>query len=131
MEHIETMEHRHTMEHREASKKSFLVYKLNKYFTIPIEKIAYFYIKYDNPCIVCFDRQEFIVNYSLEQLQQVLSPQQFYRLNRQYLINFSAVKEVEHYFSRKLIVTLVIPASDKLLVSREKAPGFLHWLDNR
>jgi LytTr DNA-binding domain len=52
-------------------------------------------------------------------------------LNRQYLINFNAVKEVEHYFSRKLLVNPVIPTKDKLVVSKEKVTEFLRWLDNR
>jgi two-component system, LytTR family, response regulator LytT len=114
-----------------ADKKSFLVYKQNKYLTIPTENIAFFYIKYDAPVIVCFDRQEFAVNYSLEQIQHLVSEKQFYRVNRQYLINFSAVKEVEHYFARKLLVNLIISLKEKLLVSKEKATSFLRWLENR
>lgn len=51
-----------------------------------------------------------------------------HRLNRQYLINFNAIKEVEHYFARKLLVNAIIPARDKLIVSKEKVAGFLHWL---
>ena len=119
------------MERLETSKKSFLVYKLNKYLSIPTEKIAFFYIRYDSASIVCFDKQEYQVNYSLDQLQELLPDQHFFRANRQYLVSFSAVKEVEHYFSRKLIVTLVIPVGDKLIISREKATAFLRWLDNR
>ncbi len=114
-----------------TGKQSFLVYKHNKYLTVPTGNIAFFYIKYDCTILVCFDRQEYSVNYSLEQLQQLLPDLQFYRLNRQYLISFSAVKEVEHYFARKLLVKLSIPVTEKLLVSKEKAPDFLRWLENR
>jgi len=81
--------------------------------------------------IMCFDKQEYFVNYSLDQIQNLLPGNQFYRLNRQYLINFNAVKDVEHYFARKLLVNPVIPVKDKLLVSREKVTEFLGWLDNR
>lgn len=114
-----------------AEKKSFLVFKHNKYITIPVERIAFFYVKFETSMIMCFDRQEYSLNHSLEQLQQLLNNQQFFRLNRQYLINFNAIKEVEHYFARKLLVNLAIPAPEKLLVPKEKATGFLHWLDNR
>lgn len=114
-----------------AGKKSFLVFKQNKYITVPTENIAFFYIRYDSPIIVCFDKQEYFVNYSLEQIQSLLGAKEFFRLNRQYLINFNAVKEVEHYFARKLLVNLTIPAKEKLLVSKEKVSSFLHWLDNR
>lgn len=117
--------------HHSAGKKSFLVYKHNKYITVSTEQIAFFYIKYEVPIIVTFTGQEYPVNYSLDQVQQLLSADQFFRLNRQYLINFTGIKEVEHYFARKLLVIPVIPFSGKLLVSKEKARLFLDWLENR
>ena len=114
-----------------VGKKSFLVYYRNKYMTVPTETIAFFYIKYEAAVIVTFDKQEYSVNYSLEQIQQLLSDQQFYRVNRQYLINFNSIKEVEHYFARKLLVIPAIVFPDKLIVSKEKARTFLDWLENR
>ncbi|HMK18113.1 MAG TPA: LytTR family DNA-binding domain-containing protein [Chitinophagaceae bacterium] len=114
-----------------TGKKSFLVFKNNKYLNVLTENIAFFYIKYESAMIMCFDKQEYFVNYSLEQIQSLLHEKQFYRLNRQYLINFDAVKEVEHYFARKLLVNSVIQTKDKLIVSKEKVSEFLHWLDNR
>jgi len=114
-----------------AGKQSFLIFKNNKYMNISTENIAFFYIKHEAPMIMCFDRQEYFVNHSLDQIQKLILPKQFYRLNRQYLINFSAIKEVEHYFARKLLVNPLIPARDKLIVPKEKVTGFLQWLDNR
>jgi two-component system response regulator LytT len=114
-----------------TGKKSFLVFKSNKYINVLTENIAFFYVKYESPVIMCFNKEEYFVNYSLEQIQQLLPEKQFFRLNRQYLINFNAVKEVEHYFARKLLVNPIIPIKDKLLVSKEKVTVFLQWLDNR
>ena len=114
-----------------AGKKSFLVFKNNKYINVLTENIAFFYVKYESSTIMSFDKQEYFVNHSLEQLQSLLTDKQFFRISRQYLINFNAVKEVEHYFARKLLVHLTVPAKDKLLVSKEKVSHFLHWLDNR
>jgi two-component system response regulator LytT len=114
-----------------TGKKSFLVFKNNKYMNVLTENIAFFYIKYESAVIMCFDKQEYFVNYSLEQIQNLLPEKQFYRLNRQYLINFNAVREVEHYFARKLLVNPIIPVKDKLIVSKEKVTEFLRWLDNR
>jgi two-component system response regulator LytT len=114
-----------------AGKRSFLVFKHNKYITVPTQHIAFFYVKYDSPFIVCKDLREYAVNYSLKQIHNLVTDQQFFRLNKQYLINFDAVKEVEHYFARKLLVKLIVDAPDKLLVAKEKAADFLRWLENR
>jgi DNA-binding LytR/AlgR family response regulator len=114
-----------------TGKKSFLVFKNNKYTTVPTKNVAFFYINHTSAVLVTFDGQEYVLNYSLEHIQEMLRSDEFYRLNRQYLVNFNAVKEVEHYFARKLLVNLVIPTKDKLVVSKEKMRGFLQWLDNR
>jgi two-component system response regulator LytT len=116
---------------KRQSKTSFLVFRKNKYIIVPVENIAFFYVRYESSAILCFNRQEYFVNYSLDHIQELLTDSQFFRLNRQYLINFQAIKDVEHYFARKLLVNPTIPVPDKLLVPKEKASAFLSWLDNR
>jgi two-component system response regulator LytT len=115
----------------DEGKKSFLVFKNHKYTTIQTEQIAFFHIKYDACYIMTFQGQEYSIDQSLDQVQALLSAKQFYRLNRQYLINFSAVKEVEHYFARKLLVKLVVPSPEPLLIGKEKTSAFLSWLESR
>ncbi|HEY4335353.1 MAG TPA: LytTR family DNA-binding domain-containing protein [Puia sp.] len=112
-------------------KTSFLVFTQNRYVTVATASIALFYIRHTSSSILCFDRHEYFVDYSLDHLQDHLSEQQFFRVNRQYLVNFTAVKEVEHYFARKLQVKLAVPLTENLLVPREKASAFLRWLGNR
>ena len=114
-----------------AMKKSFLVFKNNKYFTVPVENIAFFQIKFEASVIVCLDRREYTINYSLDQIQQLVTGKQFFRVNRQYLVNFNAINEVEHYFARKLLLNLSITTSEKLLVPKEKVRAFLDWMDDR
>jgi two-component system response regulator LytT len=115
----------------DEGKKSFLVFKHNKYTTVPTEHIAFIYIRNDSPTIMTMKEEEYTLTQSLDTLQSQLSSLQFYRLNRQYLVNFSAIKEVEHYFDRKLFVKLVIPSPEKLLIGKEKTTAFLNWLENR
>lgn len=112
-------------------KSSFLVFKNNKYQTVLTENIALFCIKNETPTIITFDKAEYQITQSLDEVHKLLSPTQFFRINRQYLINFSAIREAEHYFSRKLILKLTIPTEEKLLVGKEKATAFLSWLENR
>lgn len=112
-------------------KSSFLVFKNNKYQTVLTENIALFCIKNETPTIITFDKAEYQITQSLDEVHKLLSPTQFFRINRQNLINFSAIREAEHYFSRKLILKLTIPTEEKLLVGKEKATAFLSWLENR
>ena len=114
-----------------GGKTSFLVFKSQKYRTVNIEDIAFFYIRHDATWIMCFDKQQFAINQSLDQITNAVSSKQFFRLNRQYLVNFKAIKEVEHYFLRKLFVRLSIETPDKLLVNKEKSHIFLTWMEDR
>lgn len=114
-----------------AEKTSFLVFKHQKYTTVQIEQIAFFYIRNDSTSIMCFDGQEFALNQALDQIAASVSARQFFRVNRQYLVNFKAIKEVEHYFLRKLYVKLLIETPDKLLINKEKSQLFLAWMENR
>ncbi|WP_353719182.1 LytTR family DNA-binding domain-containing protein [Dyadobacter sp. 676] len=112
-------------------KKSFLVFKQNKYITIKTETIAFFYIHNETTWLRTFDNQDYTISQPLEEVQSAVPPSQFYRLNRQYLVNFEAIKEVEHYFSRKLFIKLTIATPEKLLIGKEKVSHFLGWLENR
>jgi two-component system, LytTR family, response regulator LytT len=116
---------------REEGKKSFLVFKNNKYTSVKTDDIAFIYIRYEAATIMTFQEQQYPIGQSLDQLQALLSPKQFFRFNRQYLVNFAAIKEVEHYFARKLLVKLVIPSPEKLLIGKEKTTAFFDWLDGR
>jgi DNA-binding LytR/AlgR family response regulator len=116
---------------RPAEKTSFLVFKQQKYTTVQTAQIAYFYIRNESTSIMCFDGQEFSLSQSLDQISGQVSQKQFFRVNRQYLVNFSAIKEIEHYFLRKLYVKLVIQTPDKLLINKEKSSAFLSWMENR
>jgi DNA-binding LytR/AlgR family response regulator len=114
-----------------AEKTSFLVFKNQKYTTVQTNQIAFFYIHNESTSIVCFDGQEFSLNQPLDQIAGLVAQKQFFRVNRQYLVNFSAIKEIEHYFMRKLYVKLVVNTPEKLLINKEKSTLFLAWMENR
>ncbi|MCC8408601.1 LytTR family DNA-binding domain-containing protein [Mucilaginibacter sp. UR6-1] len=112
-------------------KTSFLVFKNQKYATVQTDNIAFFYIRNDSTSLMCFDGQEYALSQSLDSIAASVSAKQFFRVNRQYLVNFKAIKEVEHYFLRKLYVKLVIDTPEKLLINKEKSNSFLNWMEER
>lgn len=112
-------------------KTNFLVFSNNKYSNIPVDRIAFFYSQFGGTILVTFDQKEYSIPQSLDELGQLVSSIQFFRINRQYLISFSAIVEVEHYFSRKLLVSLKISTPEKPLVTKDKASRFLQWLEER
>ena len=112
-------------------KTSYLVFKNQKYKTVQTENIAYFYVGENKVNFVSFDKQEYSLDLSLKQITESVSERQFFRINRKYLINFKAIKEVEHYFMRKLFVKLNIETPDSLLINKENTTAFLSWMSER
>lgn len=114
-----------------TGKSSFLVFKNQKYTTIPTENIAYFYIHNEITHLMTFDKQQFQLSQTLGQVAEQVSQKQFFRVNRQYIINFSAIKEMEHYFQRKILVKLTVETPEQLLINKEKSHSFFTWLEDR
>lgn len=114
-----------------VDKKAFLTFSHQKYKTVPTEQVAYFYIRNEMVLLVTMDGQEYPLTQTLEEIQHQLNQHDFFRVNRQYLIAFRAIREVEHYYARKLSVHMKVPIEERLLVGKDKTTIFLKWLSER
>jgi Response regulator of the LytR/AlgR family len=74
--------------------------------------------------------RDYAVNYSLDQLEDLLDPAQFFRINRKFIVSFSAISDIISYSNSRLKVKLNSNESDDLIVSREKVQDFKKWLEN-
>lgn len=106
---------------------SLLITFKDKIIPIKIEDIALFYIEYEETRLITFDQKSYVLNKKLEELERICGDD-FFRVNRQSLLNRTAIKDVAHFFSRKLVVNLTIPFKDNITISKEKSPQFLEWL---
>lgn len=93
-------------------------------------EIAYFYADGKTVYLVAQDQRRYIVEYSLEQLENLLDPAQFFRLNRKFTVSLTAVKEIRTYTGSRLRLQLAPAAPAEVLVSRERVPEFKAWLDH-
>lgn len=109
------------------SNGSILVYQQDKVIPIRLKDIALFYIKNEITHLYTFDQKIFYINKSLDELQHGCGGD-FYRANRQFLLNRNAVKEVSQTLSRKVSVHLNVAFEEDILVSKEKMTDFLTWL---
>jgi two-component system, LytTR family, response regulator LytT len=108
---------------------SIIIHQGDKIVPLAGDQIALIYI--DNTVIkaVDFNAKKIVLNYNLEELEHKFSPS-FFRANRQFLINRTAVKEASQHFNRKLLVHLHITFEDEILIGKEKMTAFLEWLAN-
>lgn len=74
------------------------------------------------------DGKRYPIEQSLDQLEGVLDPQQFFRVNRQYIINLDAIDEMYGYSKSRVKVMLDPPAPTDVIVSTERSSNFKKWL---
>ncbi len=109
----------------------FLVSFQGRFLPVSVQEIAFFTILGDNTWLYNFKGESYHVPHTLEELENMLDAQQFFRANRQYLINFAAIRHVENDFARKLSVKLSLRTPDPVTVSKAKATDFLKWMNER
>lgn len=114
--------------HSNNYKDRFLVKNGPKIKTIPTEDIAYFYAEDGVVFLKTKQNQAFIIDYTLEQLEQLLHPHQFFRANRQFLIAITSIAEVQAYFKGRLHVQLIPATAQPLIISNERAASFKQWI---
>ena len=98
---------------------------------IPVKTTDISFIHYSNGIVSIHlnNHQRHAVPLTLDELETQLHPDLFFRANRQFIINRNAIVNVEHYFSRRLIVRLAVTTQENIIVSKVKAAEFLQWME--
>lgn len=111
-------------------KQKFIVNIRNQWMPVNTKDIACFSKEVLN-YVYLFTGERYMIDYAtLEEVEELLDPKQFYRANRQFIINIDAVQSVKPVENSKLIIHLKEP-NNKLEIdmSRLKSPEFKKWLD--
>jgi two-component system LytT family response regulator len=111
-------------------KTRFLVRQGETLLPIAAAEVAWFQSRHDTTTLALPDGRRLVVDYTLEQLEALLDPALFFRLNRQVLAHLPAVRRLVPHLGGKLLVELAPPPSGgEVLVSKEKASAVKHWLE--
>jgi DNA-binding LytR/AlgR family response regulator len=113
------------------SYKQRLVIKAgNKIQFKPTDEVGYFFADGKEAYMVSKkENRKFLVSYTLEELENILDPKEFFRISRKFIVRADAIAEVKGLISSKLEVKLNQPTEHELAVSRERAQEFKTWLD--
>jgi len=110
-------------------KERFIINANNKWTPVETKDIAVFY-KDNLNYLYTFSGEKMIYDFSaLEDIEEVLDPQLFFRANRQAIININSILSVKPFGNQKLMVQLKPPLKIEVDISREKAPLFKKWVD--
>lgn len=109
--------------------KNFLTQFREKTLIVQVEDIALFTVLKETVYLHTFEGKKYPLFKKLEHIESVCDSNQFFRINRQMLVNRKAVVSFEPYFNRKIAITLKIKFDEKPIVSRLKVTQFKEWLE--
>lgn len=107
----------------------FLISGVDRFWSLQVSDIAYFYSENKVTFAVTGTGQEHIIDLSLSRLMEQLDPDRFFRANRQTIICITAIDHAEPYFNGKISVTVCPPYKNKITISEEKLSAFKQWLN--
>jgi DNA-binding LytR/AlgR family response regulator len=117
-------------EFRNQYKSRFLIKIGEKYRSVTTREVSHFHISERNVFLTDFNGKDYGVDNSLEELQGMLDPRKFFRINRECIVNIDAITLMHSYSSSRLQLTLKdSEKSDLFVVSREKVSDFKKWID--
>jgi DNA-binding LytR/AlgR family response regulator len=112
-----------------SSNKSILVHHQDKIIPVKYADVAFFHYNQGVIMIRTISNTTYHVSMTIEEIEAGADPKQFYRANRQFLVNRNAIQSIEKFFARKLVVKLNVNTPEILIVSKAKAGDFLNWLE--
>lgn len=117
--------------YQQSYKNRFMVRVGDHIRSIHTDQIKLFYADGRVVYLLTDQGREYIVEYKMEELEEVLEPETYFRLNRTFIVNINAIKDVIVYSNSRLKVLLDQTFDKELIVSREKVNHFKMWFGMR
>jgi DNA-binding LytR/AlgR family response regulator len=111
-------------------KTRFLVKLGQTIETIPTEEIHHFETKESLSFLLTNKGNRYLIDYTLDQLETMLQPQNFFRINRKIILHIQSIEKVTTYFNSRLSIASKFLDADTRIVSRDRVNDFKKWLDN-
>ncbi len=111
-------------------KKIFIVKQGQRLIPVHTDRIAYFFFEERNAFVVQVDKSRYLIDYIMEDLESVLDPNRFTRVNRSFIVNRNAIALVQRTINNRLALAVSPEFQKQIIISREKIKTFLEWWKN-
>ncbi|MCE7066342.1 LytTR family DNA-binding domain-containing protein [Dyadobacter sp. CY326] len=109
-------------------KSRFLVKLGERIQTIDVQDIAFFFSEEKVTILQTIQGKKYNVDYILDEIEDMVAPERFFRINRKYISSITAIKDVFTYSNSRLKVHLANCSDNDILISRERMGAFKSWL---
>lgn len=113
---------------QKSYKKRFTV-KIGQHLKmIAVETIECFYSENKATQIHTIDNRNYLIEDTLDTLENNLNPELFFRVSRKYFVNINAIKDIISYSNSRLKIILNTFTESEIIVSRERVKDFKNWI---
>ena len=110
-------------------KSRFLVKKGQLLDYVASEEINHFETKDSLSYLITIKGNRYNIENTLDELEKLLDPKYFFRINRKIIIQIKSIQKISNYFNSRLVIISNYLESDSSIVSRERVVDFKQWLD--
>ncbi len=110
-------------------RQRFLIHYADKYQIVKVKDILYFYIEENAVFLVDISGNNYSLDYTLDKVNRLLDPDNFYRINRKYIISINAIDKMISFSQYRIKLTLKNCSDNEIVVSRKRFSGFKDWID--
>lgn len=96
--------------------------------SLNIGNVAYFYTENKTNFICVTEGKKYPVDHTLDQLEEMIDPKIFFRINRQFIIGHHSIDEMKAHTRSRIIVKLTPPYKSTIVVAVDRAVDFKIWL---
>ncbi len=109
-------------------KKRFTI-KIGQHLrVVEIDSVECFYSEHKATYLYTSDKKNYLIDQTLEQLEEQLDPIKFFRVSRKFIIHVDAIEDIISYTNSRLQIKLRNYSEQEIIVSREKVKNFKNWL---
>ena len=114
---------------KKSYKERFVVKVGEHIKSIPVEEINHFVSQEKATFAHTVDQRKYLLDFTLDQLTEMIDPKHFFRINRKYIISIDGYSDIIAYSNHRLKIHLKHDKTMDAIVSRERVSEFKKWLD--
>ena len=97
--------------------------------SVEVSEILFFFSQEKTTFAQATDGRKYILDFTLDQLEGLLDPQRFFRVNRKYIVTINSINDIINHTNSRLRLVIKTSDDNDIVVARERVQEFKLWLD--
>jgi DNA-binding LytR/AlgR family response regulator len=110
-------------------RRSFLVRYQDRLLPVTTDEVSAGFIENGIVYLLLQNGKQYAVEMNLDDLQQQLDPEQFFRANRQFIVSRQAILDMALHFNGRLLINLKVPTPEAVFISKERVSAYKRWFE--